>query len=142
MSKRIVVSFAVVLTLCLPGLAAFAAAPADVTPAVAPDAPVNLQSGLSCTLSVTSSSCIGDKTRYELSSTASGCTGPYSFSWSNANQTSGTTDNPNTAVRVLTPGEPCSTQVCVTVTSNGLSCMKCRTLWKECGVTGCGGPTP
>jgi hypothetical protein len=118
-----------------------AAAEAGAEPALALDAeaPIWLQGGLTCTLSITSSSCQGDKTKYTFSATASGCSGPYTFTWTNATRTSpSSTTMPNTAFRNLTPGEACSAQVCVRADAAGMWCQKCITIDHYC-YSSCGG---
>lgn len=66
-------------------------------------------------LGIASTKLIGDKTVYTLRATASGGDGSYSFSWSNATAQSGSTENPNYAVRTILR----QTTVSVTVTSAG-----------------------
>lgn len=89
--------------------------------------PVNVS--LSC-----SSSCIGDKTRYACTATGSGGYGSqwYVFSWSGANPTSGSGDNPNYAYRVLTPGGPCQDVVQVWLTDGCSTDDASRTVYDYC----------
>jgi|GEM_PF-1379481 len=81
-----------------------------------------------------SSSCIGDKTRYACTATGSGGYGAqwYLFSWTGANPTSGSNDNPNYANRVLTPGGPCEAQIQVSLTDGCSYDSASRTIYDYC----------
>ena len=81
-----------------------------------------------------SSSCIGVKTAYSCTATGSGGYGAqwYVFTWTGANPTSGSGDNPNYANTVLTPGGPCQKQVHVSLTDGCSSDSASRTLYDDC----------
>ncbi len=138
--KILLLSAASVLLLALPAAAADAPAAAPAAAAapaqpleIAGEEPIELQGGLICTLSVTSSSCQGDKTKYTFSATASGCAGPYTFTWTGATRTSpAATTMPNLAARTMTPGGPCTDQVCVRADAAGMWCQKCTTIDDYC----------
>jgi hypothetical protein len=85
-----------------------------------------------------SSSCIGDKTRYACTATASGGIVtpeyPYTFSWSGASQYSDPNANPNSAYLVLVPGGPCDAWITVTVTDAcGCTAQSSRHVYNYCG---------
>jgi len=61
----------------------------------APPPPFNLQ------LTIDSMTRIGDKVVYKLRGTASGATGGYTFSWTQATMTTGATVNPSLATRTI-----------------------------------------
>ena len=81
-----------------------------------------------------SSTCIGVKTAYACTATGSGGYGAqwYVFTWTGANPTSGSGDNPNYANTVLTPGGPCQAQVHVSLTDGCSSAGATRTIYDYC----------
>ena len=61
--------------------------------------------GVSLTLGIESQSQVGDKTIYVLKATASGGSGSYTFSWSNANMSTAPNVNPSKANRAVLRGQ-------------------------------------
>ena len=79
--------------------------------------------------------CVGDKTIWNFSASASGCVGPYTFSWQYANSTSATAQtNPNTAQTVWGAYMgPCQEYVYVTVQgADGGYTEKAIAIWHYC----------
>lgn len=106
------------------------ASPVDTTePRILASAPPALNVSLSC-----SSNCIGVKTRYDCTATASGGYGSqwYSFSWTGATPTSGSNANPNYAYKLLVPGGPCQAVVQVTLTDYCSTDVASRTIYDYC----------
>lgn len=96
-------------------------------------------SQLTCNLSVVQKACIGQKTPYTLTASASGCSGPYTFTWTNATRVSSTaTTNPNVANRTVTPGE-CTITVSMSVSAMGYTCNRSVSLFNECDSACSGG---
>jgi hypothetical protein len=101
----------------------------EVSAPVLLSSPPPVYVSLSC-----SSNCIGDKTRYACTATGSGGYGSqwYAFSWSGANPTSGSGDNPNYAYRTMTPGGPCQDVIQVWLTDGCSTDDASRTIYDFC----------